>query len=1148
MAFTKLYLTDHAAPYTPATIRGTWDDTAGAVTRALDPKKAGNGAITSVARAETSATNPFRVLLYRGVSGPLAAQTIGSTLDILAGILEGSASADFNWQIHAYVTQGNSDTPRGTLLSNYTDGAGTNEWPTTATGKQLTAAQSVSSLAISDGDRLVVEIGYIARNAVTTSFTGTLRYGTLTTTGAEAADLTNGSTSVTTQAGFLSFGASIAEYDAGLLSRATMAGAEVFATHGVTPSRVTVAGIEIVSQTAIPLRATLAGVEVLYVAFDAIPDPTGGGDIEDAINPLAGGDLCGAEVPVGWLEITPAGSSTIYRYAKVPINTGDPKEPRVKTLGRPRRALTNRTGELRGATVDSVLIDSDRVLRDLEATDSLINARVNYFISTEAHIRARHAAPADANAPRRVFSGMITNTEPLSGLLFAISAADDLAQLIDKTVDREAQTYPQDVFDTTAFPNLGNDPNDATVPGNPELLGKPVPKGFGILSDETIVIPQGGVVLLDATQGYGGSGVAPYLNFGWGTLGGTAPSDLTLGQAGGGVFMTGNTVRVLRTAVIGGIETDPYPLNADGQLFTFSSDNQKLTLAGSAVGGASAYRWYVNVGGSWGHTAQNGYSRIMRETASPSADLTDPGNENTGPFPPPDTNWTGAHTGPAYALVIANTPTGLTVAQTGNPYQPGFIKLGPWLTRPIRVGWEAFGDATEYWVFIVGVVGTGGPVKKFIVASGTTHLDYTSVLSGYTLVDSVAAALAPPERTGICPSYFVGRRLIGGTYKDEFCVFGNAPGPGGALRIYGEIGGARQAIPESLYGVNIWAPGHEPSWSALTGSSALYRDYGGGRYFTFFAEGAIADSARQGRVPFTVNCGGIEDRGDSTGNVITSLALQILYLLNNYVVQNSTGLAQMPYPTINGYSLFDVDSFRAVKTWSEVRISGGHQGAFIFGHGLRALTLSEIVKLAHDHGIELGFNKDGQIMASAVDPAAALVRSVRDVDDAVKKSFHARRRRDLVATRILYRLARRYAAPLPKSTPTSGDLLYLDSAQPNSEWSIDRQELYASTALRNKYGRRTKDISFELVRHQETADDLAAYHRDLLQAGPIEAVFSERLCATNMDLGDRIALDHFEGLTATGYVDRSLRVEAHTLDMDRFVVETEHLDLDGLSA
>ena len=39
-SFTKLYLTNRAAPYTPATIRGAWDDTAGAVVKALDANTA----------------------------------------------------------------------------------------------------------------------------------------------------------------------------------------------------------------------------------------------------------------------------------------------------------------------------------------------------------------------------------------------------------------------------------------------------------------------------------------------------------------------------------------------------------------------------------------------------------------------------------------------------------------------------------------------------------------------------------------------------------------------------------------------------------------------------------------------------------------------------------------------------------------------------------------------------------------------------------------------------------------------------------------------------------------------------------------------------------------------------------------------------
>lgn len=243
MAFTQLYLTANAAPYTPATLRGAWDDTSGAVTMALDVVKDAGGTITSVAKAEINASTTWDVLLYRGVSQPLAAQTISGTIQVLLGILESSATADFNWHVHVYVTQGDSDTPRGTLLTDYVEALGTNEWPTTATGKQLNAAQTLASLAITAGDRLVVEIGYIARNSVTTSFTGTLRYGTLTSTGLVAADLTNGSTAVTTLAGFLTFSNSITEQDTPLRASSTTLQAMTSGQAGLVDSSVTLQAI-----------------------------------------------------------------------------------------------------------------------------------------------------------------------------------------------------------------------------------------------------------------------------------------------------------------------------------------------------------------------------------------------------------------------------------------------------------------------------------------------------------------------------------------------------------------------------------------------------------------------------------------------------------------------------------------------------------------------------------------------------------------------------------------------------------------------------------------------------------------------------------------------------------------------------------------
>jgi hypothetical protein len=63
----------------------------------------------------------------------------------------------------------------------------TNEWGTTALGKALSAAATLTAVAALTGDRIVVEIGYRSRNTtVTTSRTGTIWYG------GSGSDLTSG--------------------------------------------------------------------------------------------------------------------------------------------------------------------------------------------------------------------------------------------------------------------------------------------------------------------------------------------------------------------------------------------------------------------------------------------------------------------------------------------------------------------------------------------------------------------------------------------------------------------------------------------------------------------------------------------------------------------------------------------------------------------------------------------------------------------------------------------------------------------------------------------------------------------------------------------------------------------------------------------
>lgn len=191
----RLYLQNASAPYTPATIRGAWDKTAGAITAKLGQNK--SGASTTIGDNETNANNNFDVLLARFISDPLPAGiTIAGTVQWMMGVLENHAAANDYFHVHIYITTGDSDTPRGTLL---TDSIGATEWPTTPAIAQGEGAKTLTSVSASAGDRIVAEIGYQAQNTVTTSRIGTINYG------GTGADLTAGDSTVTTQVGWFEF-------------------------------------------------------------------------------------------------------------------------------------------------------------------------------------------------------------------------------------------------------------------------------------------------------------------------------------------------------------------------------------------------------------------------------------------------------------------------------------------------------------------------------------------------------------------------------------------------------------------------------------------------------------------------------------------------------------------------------------------------------------------------------------------------------------------------------------------------------------------------------------------------------------------------------------------------------------------------------
>lgn len=234
------------------------------------------------------------------------------------------------------------------------------------------------------------------------------------------------------------------------------------------------------------VRVTQFTIQVCCPEGDPVPDPVadpdGDGDPGTGTNPTNGDSICGVPEPVTWCEIELPDGTTVKRYAKLPINVGDPKEPRALSWGSIRRSLSGAFGDNRGATMSPTLIDTDGTLRAAEDSDSLVGCRYTQYVSSKTQLKA------DPTHRVRVFDGVITDTEPQAQRTFSLQVTDYLSTLLDEFNKR---TYPQRVFNTDDFPNMGNAADDPTSPGNPTMVGKPVPIGYGLLSDESGADPVG---------------------------------------------------------------------------------------------------------------------------------------------------------------------------------------------------------------------------------------------------------------------------------------------------------------------------------------------------------------------------------------------------------------------------------------------------------------------------------------------------------------------------------------------------------------------------------------------------------------------------------------------------------------------------------
>jgi len=181
MATVRYYLQNASATYTPTARQGTWTNSSASNISTLNTSKVGTLGSWSYADVIAGAAT---LMIGRFVSPALAEDALVNFSDAVIGYRQSTSTANMYPQIHIWVTVGDSDTVRGTIVDNFTDstrefdGGGTN-----AAGMGLDPTGSAVSAQA--GDRIVVEVGYYA-DTNATSRTGYVYLG-----GTSSNDLTD---------------------------------------------------------------------------------------------------------------------------------------------------------------------------------------------------------------------------------------------------------------------------------------------------------------------------------------------------------------------------------------------------------------------------------------------------------------------------------------------------------------------------------------------------------------------------------------------------------------------------------------------------------------------------------------------------------------------------------------------------------------------------------------------------------------------------------------------------------------------------------------------------------------------------------------------------------------------------------------------
>jgi hypothetical protein len=364
----------------------------------------------------------------------------------------------------------------------------------------------------------------------------------------------------------------------------------------------------------------------------------------------------------------------------------------------------------------------------------------------------------------------------------------------------------------------------------------------------------------------------------------------------------------------------------------------------------------------------------------------------------------------------------------------------------------------------------------------------------------------------------------------------------------------RIPIPAAAWGTLLTAPGM-PGWD-LVGVAEDYIDYPSDPTLThrytpvfFLASDPNVQAVLDRRIQVAFNVYGVTDQPDGSGAYFADAPDIYEFLLRNYLYAPHWRYgAYNDLPVIAGYSIIDAAS--VATTRSRLRSFGGgsYPVGFLLGRGGQPQTLRHVLtELAFGVLMEQGTDRHGRILIDVEDPNALATLNLSDVLDIEDGQFDVWVDRASYRTSAEYFFGYRYlpaVAPLP--TPPEGETLPVVNLGPHQDWQSIGTHTHEDAITANN-GLATPPMRLEnyVVRNSDVASNWVERIVDRA-AGPSPTYDGARIFristswqALDVELGDVIAIDHIDGLGASGFEGQRGRVLRITDDLQNARITIE---------